>query len=172
MRISVVAVGTRMPSWVTEGIEEYTRRLPRELKLVWTEIPLARRGKDAAAEQWRAAEGEQILKAIAPGERVIALAVDGKRLSTPQLAQNLSAWQLSGDNYSLLIGGPDGLSPSCLARSGAVLVTQRSDPAASAGARVTGRAVVPGLDNYGQPPVSSRLVCFTPLERSTRLASR
>lgn len=117
MRISVVAVGTRMPAWVTQGIEEYTRRLPRELKLAWIEIPLAQRGKDVAARQWRAAEGEQILKAIPAGERVIALAVDGKRLSTEQLAQNLSAWQLSGDNYSLMIGGPDGLSPACLARA-------------------------------------------------------
>jgi 23S rRNA (pseudouridine1915-N3)-methyltransferase len=117
MRISVIAVGTRMPAWVTQGVAEYTRRLPRELKLVWSEIPLAKRGRDASAQQWRAAEGEQILKAVAPGERVIALAVDGKRLSTEQLAQNLSAWQLSGDNYSVLIGGPDGLSPACLARA-------------------------------------------------------
>lgn len=117
MRISVIAVGTRMPAWVTQAIAEYTRRLPRELNVVWTEIPLAKRGKDAAAQQWRASEGEQILKAIAPGERVIALAVDGKRLCTEQLAQNLSAWRLSGDNYSLVIGGPDGLSPACLARA-------------------------------------------------------
>lgn len=117
MRISVIAVGTRMPAWVNQGIAEYTKRLPRELNLVWREIPLAKRGRDASAQQWRAAEGEQILKAIAPGERVIALAVDGKRLSTDQLAQNLSAWQLSGDNYSVLIGGPDGLSPACLARA-------------------------------------------------------
>jgi 23S rRNA (pseudouridine1915-N3)-methyltransferase len=117
MRISVIAVGRRMPAWGTQGIAQYTPRLPRELKLPWCEIPLARRGKDASAQQWCAAEGEQILKAIAPGDRVIALAVNGKRLSTEQLAQNLSAWQLSGDNYSVLIGGPDGLSPACLARA-------------------------------------------------------
>ncbi len=117
MRISVVAVGTRMPAWVTQGIAQYTQRLPRELKLVWCEIPLAKRGKDASAQQWCAVEGEQIPKAIAPGDRVIALAVNGKRQSTEQLAQNLSAWQLSGDNYSVLIGGPDGLSPACLARA-------------------------------------------------------
>lgn len=117
MRISVIAVGTRMPAWVTQGIAQYTQRLPRELKPAWCEIPLAKRGKDASAQQWCAVEGEQILKAIAPGDRVIALAVNGKRLSTEQLAQNLSAWQLSGDNYSVLIGGPDGLSPACLARA-------------------------------------------------------
>ncbi len=117
MRISVIAVGTRMPAWVSQGIAEYSKRLPRELQLAWREIPLAKRGKEVAAQQVCAAEGEQILKAIPPGERVIALDVAGQRLSTGQLARQLQRWQMSGDNYSLLIGGPDGLSPACLARA-------------------------------------------------------
>jgi len=117
MRISVIAVGTRMPAWVSQGIAEYSKRLPRELQLQWREIPLVRRGKDAAAQQLCAAQGEQILKAIAPGQRVIALDVAGQRVSTEQLARQLESWQMSGDNYSFLIGGPDGLSPACLARA-------------------------------------------------------
>jgi 23S rRNA (pseudouridine1915-N3)-methyltransferase len=117
MRISVIAVGSRMPEWVRLGVEEYCKRLPRELTPVWREIPLAKRSKDAKTEQVCAAEGEQILKAIPTGERVIALEVGGKRISTEQLAQQLKNWQMSGDNYSILIGGPDGLSPDCLARA-------------------------------------------------------
>jgi len=117
MRISVIAVGTRMPAWVEQGIAEYAKRLPRELKLVWREIPLAKRGKDAVAQHMCVAEGEQILRSLAPAERVIALDVAGKRISTEQFAQQLQAWQMSGDNYSFLIGGPDGLSPECLARA-------------------------------------------------------
>ncbi len=117
MRISAIAVGTRMPVWVSQGIAEYSKRLPREWQLVWREIPLAKRGKDSAAQQSCAVEGERILKAIAPGERVIALDVAGKSLSTEQLARQLQSWQMSGDNFSFLIGGPDGLSPACLARA-------------------------------------------------------
>lgn len=117
MRISVIAVGTRMPAWVEQGITEYTRRLPRELQLVWREIPLARRGRDVAVASVCAAEGEQMLKAIPAGERVIALDMRGKRVSTEELARQLAAWQMSGDNYNLLIGGPDGLSAACLARA-------------------------------------------------------
>ncbi|MCB1704503.1 MAG: 23S rRNA (pseudouridine(1915)-N(3))-methyltransferase RlmH [Halioglobus sp.] len=117
MRISVIAVGTRMPAWVEQGVTEYSKRLPREIKLVWREIALAKRGKDAVAAALCAAEGEQMLKAVAPGERVVALDVQGKRLSTPALAEQLQAWQMSGDNYNILIGGPDGLSPACLARA-------------------------------------------------------
>lgn len=118
MRISVIAVGTRMPEWVTRGVDEYCRRLPREFKLQWLEIPLARRTSDARAELLMEREGERILKAVPAGDTVIALDVKGKRLSTADLARELSAWQMSGDNFSLLVGGPDGLSPQCLQRAG------------------------------------------------------
>ena len=117
MRVSLIAVGTKMPALVSQGVEEYGKRMPREWKLEWREIPLARRGKDANAQQLCAREGEQILKAVPAGDRVIALDVRGKRLSTEQLAEQLKDWQMSGDSYSLLIGGPDGLCPACLERA-------------------------------------------------------
>jgi len=117
MRISVVAVGTRMPAWVNQAVEDYGRRLPRELKLQWREIPLARRARDSKPEQLREREGEQILKVIPASDKVIALDVQGKRISTAHLAQQLESWQMSGANYSLMIGGPDGLSGQCLGRA-------------------------------------------------------
>jgi len=117
MRISIVAVGTRMPRWVTEAVGEYSVRLPRELKLEWREIPLARRTGNDDPKRLCAREGEQILKAIPDGDRVIALDVKGRPLSTGQLARELQSWQMSGENRSLLIGGPDGLSGECLQRA-------------------------------------------------------
>lgn len=117
MRISVVAVGNRMPAWVIAGVEEYSKRMPRELKPRWREIPLARRAKDAVGHRACVAEGDQILKAIPSAERVIALDVAGRRISTMQLSNYLADWQMSGSNTSVVIGGPDGLSPACLARA-------------------------------------------------------
>lgn len=117
MRVSVIAVGTKMPAWVATGIDEYGKRLPRELKLNWREIPLARRGRDTSAEQLCEIEGQQIMKALPAGDRVIALDVRGKRLSTERFAEELERWRMSGDNYSFVIGGPDGLSAACLARA-------------------------------------------------------
>ena len=57
MRISLIAVGTKMPAWVSLGVAEYGKRMPRELKLDWREIPLARRGKDANAQQLCRSQG-------------------------------------------------------------------------------------------------------------------
>jgi 23S rRNA (pseudouridine1915-N3)-methyltransferase len=85
--------------------------------LHWREVPLAKRMQGATAEQAREREGEQILKAIPPGDTVIALDVPGERISTAQLARQLEAWQMSGSNYSLLVGGPDGLAARCLERA-------------------------------------------------------
>ncbi|MEM1110943.1 MAG: 23S rRNA (pseudouridine(1915)-N(3))-methyltransferase RlmH [Pseudomonadota bacterium] len=117
MRLSIVAVGGKMPGWVDAGVTDYTRRLPRELKVDWREIPLAHRGRDNTADKLREREGEQILKAVPAADRVIALDVLGHSWSTPELARQLTDWQMSGDNFSLLIGGPDGLSEACLARA-------------------------------------------------------
>jgi len=117
MRIRIVAIGTRMPAWVYQGVGEYDKRLPRELRIEWKELPLAPRAKGSRPGQLRDKEGEQMLRAIPGGDRVIALDVGGKSLSTEQLARELSNWQMSGENYSLLIGGPDGLAQACLARA-------------------------------------------------------
>lgn len=117
MRVTVIAVGTRMPGWITQGVEEYHKRLPRELNLAWREIPLARRVGDAGVEELCAREGAQILKVLPAGDRVIALDVGGRRLSTEALAGELRSWLMSGENYSFLVGGPDGLSRACIDRA-------------------------------------------------------
>ena len=117
MRINIIAVGTKMPSWVREGVTQYTRRFPRELSVAWQEIPLARRDRDNNPELFRKLEGEKILKVVPAGNTVIALEVTGRQWTTGQLAGELSKWQLSGNDVSLLIGGPDGLSQAVTKRA-------------------------------------------------------
>jgi 23S rRNA (pseudouridine1915-N3)-methyltransferase len=117
VRIQLIAVGTKMPSWVGQGSDEYHKRLPQELKFETREIALGKRGKGADIRRAIQSEGQQILAAIPEYDRVIALDVKGKSWSTEKLAQQLQHWQLEGDNISLLVGGPDGLSAECLARA-------------------------------------------------------
>jgi len=117
MRIHLIAVGTRMPSWVTEGYRDYARRLPRECTLQLLEIPPARRRKSLTAEQACLEEGRLLLAAIPHDCHVIALDVRGRGWSTEQLATQLHGWLGSGRDVALLAGGPDGLSPDCLARA-------------------------------------------------------
>lgn len=117
MRVSVVAVGTRMPGWVMDGVGEYRKRLPPDLQLEVREIPLGQRGRNADVARALRQEGQQMLAAVPDRDTVVALDVRGKSISTEQLAERLATWRMQGDNVSLLVGGPDGLAMDCLARA-------------------------------------------------------
>jgi len=117
VKIHLIAVGTRMPGWVTEAVEEYTRRMPPDLKLDLVEIPAGQRGKKMDAVTAKRVEGEKMLAAIPAGCQVIALDVQGKSWSTEKLAEQISRWMQDGRDVVLLVGGADGLDASCLARA-------------------------------------------------------
>jgi 23S rRNA (pseudouridine1915-N3)-methyltransferase len=117
MKINLVAVGNKMPGWVSEGYEEYSKRMPRECALQLTEIMPARRSKNAQPEQWKREEGQRILASIADNQHVVALEVTGKSWSTEDLSSHMQHWLSDGRDVALMIGGPDGLDPSCLERA-------------------------------------------------------
>ncbi len=87
------------------------------MQLQLQELPLGFRGKSADAAKAMKKEGDSMLAAIGNGDRVIALDVLGKSWSTEQLAQACADWRMDGRNVSILVGGPDGLAPACLARA-------------------------------------------------------
>jgi 23S rRNA (pseudouridine1915-N3)-methyltransferase len=117
VRLTILAVGSKMPAWVTEGFAEYLKRFPPEIKLQLKEISMAPRGKDNNAKQCMRREAESIRKALPERDTLIALDVRGSSWSTEQLAGKLADWQMSGDNVSLLIGGPDGIDTDLLQQS-------------------------------------------------------
>ena len=117
MHVRVLAVGTKMPSWVIRGVEEYQKRLPREWKFEWIEFAIGHRSKSQDVNKAIESEGNAMLSAIHTQEHVIALDVKGKVWSTEQLSSETAQWQMSGQDIALLIGGPDGISPACLARA-------------------------------------------------------
>lgn len=117
MIIRLIAIGTKMPSWVNEGFNEYAKRLTSACPFELIEIQAEKRTKNSDLNRIMQTEGEKILSIIKPNHRVIALEVTGNAWSTKQLAQNLKSWQLDGRAIDLLIGGPEGLSPSCLQKA-------------------------------------------------------
>ena len=117
MKLRIVAVGSKMPGWVESGYAEYARRMPPELRLELVEIPLAPRRKGETPGRALQLETTAILKAVPERHRMILLDVTGKGWSTAQLAQNLAAWQASGDSLCFVIGGPDGVDATCSDRA-------------------------------------------------------
>jgi 23S rRNA (pseudouridine1915-N3)-methyltransferase len=115
MQIDLVAVGTKMPSWVDTAWKDYTKRLPKEWKLNLVEIPAGKRGKNAPIQQILQDEGRRALKAAAHCDTIIALDRVGKPLSSHDLANCCSDWLENRQKVAVLIGGPEGLSDDCLA---------------------------------------------------------
>ena len=117
MRIRLITVGSKMPGWVEEGYEEYSRRLGADLKLELVEIPLNRRSKGADVNRLQEKEANQMLAAVGQSDLVVTMEIKGKAWSTEQLSDKMGEWMHSGRNVSLLVGGPEGLHPSCMAQA-------------------------------------------------------
>ena len=64
MKITLLAVGTRMPRWVDEAYADYAKRLPREVQLELKEIRPEKRGSGVTAEKGIAAEHARLMAAL------------------------------------------------------------------------------------------------------------
>jgi 23S rRNA (pseudouridine1915-N3)-methyltransferase len=114
MKIRLIAVGNKMPDWVERGYQEYSQRLRNDCSLELVEISPGRRTQSADIKRLTAKEGNAMIAKIGKSNRVVALDVPGKSMTTVQLADQLKLWQEDGRDVDLLIGGPEGLAPDCL----------------------------------------------------------
>lgn len=110
MHIHILAVGQKMPAWVSTGYDEFIKRLPKEFTPLLKEIPPGRRSKNSDLKRAIEEESERILQAIPKDCLVVALDERGKSWTTRQLADQMSDWTSSGRDVALIVGGPDGLS--------------------------------------------------------------
>lgn len=117
MHIALLAAGTRMPSWVAAGYDDYAKRLPPQLGLRLNEIPIAKRTKGGPVARLIEEEGARMLNSMPRGACAVALDREGRNWTTRELAAKLSDWMQEGRDVALLIGGPDGLAAACLQRA-------------------------------------------------------
>jgi 23S rRNA (pseudouridine1915-N3)-methyltransferase len=111
VRLSVLAVGHRMPAWVTAGFEEYARRMPREMPLQLKELKPAQRSSAIDTARWLQTEAERINAAVPAGALRVVLDEHGRSFPTRVLAEHLERWRGDGRDVAFIIGGADGLAP-------------------------------------------------------------
>jgi len=117
MRIHLLAVGQRMPDWVTQAYRDYAQRLPPSCSLHLVEVGLVRRPRNPDLGRILETEGARLLAAVPRDARLIALDQTGRAWDTASLARQLENWLQDGRDMALLVGGPDGLAPGCKARA-------------------------------------------------------
>ncbi len=112
MKLLILAVGNKMPSWISEGFNEYTKRMPREASITLVEIKPEARNSGKTAAQIMEAEAVRIKAALPSGALCIALDERGATPTTKQLAQQMQDWMRLGCDVAFIIGGADGLHES------------------------------------------------------------
>jgi len=120
MRLRIVALGQKMPSWVASAVTEYARRVPRETPLDLVELRPAARDRGRSVPQMLAEEGRAIGAACA-GATVVALDERGAAWTTRELADRLARWRSEGRDVAFVIGSADGLDESVKSGASAVI---------------------------------------------------
>ncbi|MEQ9452700.1 MAG: 23S rRNA (pseudouridine(1915)-N(3))-methyltransferase RlmH [Pseudomonadales bacterium] len=115
MKLKILSVGNRSPQWVRDGVAEYSKRMPRELKVELVEIGPGKHHKDPA--KFKADEGLKMMSAISESAWVVSLDERGEQVSSTQLADRMNKWQALGRDVVFAIGGSDGLDASVLSRA-------------------------------------------------------
>ena len=115
LHIRLIALGTLKESYWRDAVCEYQKRLGAYAKVEITELKEyrlsenpSRREIDAALEK----EGADILSSLLPRSFVVALCVEGKQLSSEQLAQKIEQISQTNGEICLVIGSSFGLAPS------------------------------------------------------------
>ena len=119
MQIDIIAPGRVKERYLRDAIDEYSKRLSRYCKLNIIEVA-DEKTPDHASEgvdrQIKAREGERIAKHLKDGAFVIALAINGKQLSSEELAAKIN--DLGAPSHiQLVIGGSIGLDDAILRRA-------------------------------------------------------
>ena len=121
MSTVILCVGKMKEKAYRELADEYLKRLGRYGKTEEIEIPdLPEPAGNSAAleEQVKTREGEALLAKIRPGDRVIALTIQGKQRSSEELAEHIQEMRTSGSSRIVfVIGGSLGLGRNILARA-------------------------------------------------------
>lgn len=121
MKITVVAVGKIKEKFFADAVSEYRKRLGRYCKLEILQVADEKTPdgvSEALEKQIKDREGERILSHIRDREYVFALAIEGKMMSSEEMAQKMERLGVEGRSQVVfVIGGSLGLSEAVLRRA-------------------------------------------------------
>jgi 23S rRNA (pseudouridine1915-N3)-methyltransferase len=121
LNITLLCVGKLKEAYWRSACEEYKKRLGAFCRPNIVEVDeyrLPEKPSQAQIDAGLEAEGKKLLEQIPAGSYVITLCIEGKELSSTQLAEKLAAVSVQGySRVFFIIGGSFGLSPAVKARS-------------------------------------------------------
>ena len=125
MKIRLLCIGQKMPKWVDEGYNEFSKRMSGDCQLQLIELPMAKRQKNSSTTKLKQKEAQTLIDALKPREHLVVLDVLGKAVDTQQLTSCIKRWQTLGSDVAIIIGGPDGLDKQILSMAKETLSLSR-----------------------------------------------
>jgi len=121
MNINIIAVGKIKEKYIQMGIDEFKKRLSRYCSLNIIEVNDEKAPENLSEREMelvKQKEGERILSKIPLNSYVIALAIEGKCLSSEEFSEKIRSLMIDGiNNITFIIGGSLGLSKEVLDKS-------------------------------------------------------
>jgi len=107
--IKIICIGKLKENYLKQAEEEYLKRLKK-----YTTIELIELSDSSVDDEKIALEKEkdQILKHIKPKEYLITLEIEGKELSSIELADKIDKTLITNSDITFIIGGSYGIHPS------------------------------------------------------------
>lgn len=113
MNVNVICVGKIKEDYFIKATAEFEKRLSRFCSFNVICIPdksIPDNPSEAECSAVLSKEGEQILKKIGKNDIVVAMCIEGKQLSSEQLAKKIADFQMHSSTIDFIIGGSLGLS--------------------------------------------------------------
>ena len=122
LRVNIICIGKIKEKYFTDAIAEYQKRLSAFCKLQIIELAEERirsnTPNDAQIAEVLDNEGRRILQKIGAGDYVAALCIEGRLLSSEELAETLESVGVAGKSTAdFIIGGSYGLSEAVKRRA-------------------------------------------------------
>ena len=122
MNVVLLTLGKTRTGYVSEGIEDYLKRLKRYVQYEIVEIPDVKNAGRISKEEQKEAEGQLITSRLQPSDHVVLLDERGKQYSSLEFSAKLQNIFSSGKKrLVLVIGGPYGFSKAVYDRANELL---------------------------------------------------
>lgn len=122
MKIVLLTVGKTTAKNIVSGIEMYTERIRHYVPFELVSIPDLKSTAALSADQQKVREGQGIIAALNPGDRVVLLDERGEMLTSRKFAQRFQQRMSAGvKRLVFVVGGPYGFSEEVYARADARL---------------------------------------------------
>lgn len=129
MKITIISVGKIKEKFFSQAISEYVKRLSRYCRLTMIEVPDEKAPENLSIADMTAVknkEGQKILEKMPQGSFVVTLEIDGKQMTSEELAQNFEELALRGSSHiCFIIGGSLGLGDAVSSASNLTLSFSR-----------------------------------------------